>query len=170
MPNGLMCLVAPSTPLLVELWWGGRADADQPGWRPRADDIAAEQPAAAAEVDLGPILIVDDDAALRRAVSAVLEDSGYPVVVAADGAAALRAIEQHRPSLVLLDMRMPILNGWDLARALEQRGIELPIVVMTAAQDATAWATEIGAAGHLAKPFELPELLDVVERLREHPV
>jgi urea transport system substrate-binding protein len=117
-------------------------------------------------VSEGPILVVDDDESILRVVAEILDFEGYPVKTAADGAAALRAVEQARPSLVLLDMRMPVVDGWGFAQRLRERGVQLPIVVMTAAQDARRWAEEIGAAGYLAKPFELPELLDVVERLR----
>ena len=113
----------------------------------------------------GPILVVDDDESILRVVAEILDFEGYPVKTAADGAAALRAVEQARPSLVLLDMRMPVVDGWGFAQRLRERGVQLPIVVMTAAQDARRWAEEIGAAGYLAKPFELPELLAVIEHL-----
>ena len=113
-----------------------------------------------------PILVVDDDPSILATVTEILEFEGYPVRTATNGAEALRFIEQEQPSLVLLDMRMPVLDGWGLARRLVEQGVQLPIVVMTAAQDARRWAEEIGAAGYVPKPFELPDLLDTVERLR----
>ena len=116
-----------------------------------------------------PILVVDDDPSIRETVSQILELEGYPVETAADGAEALRAVERARPAVVLLDMRMPVLDGWGFARALHERGVELPIVVMTAAQDARRWADEIGAAGHLSKPFELLDLLSAVEQVSAGP-
>ncbi len=61
-------------------------------------------------------------------------------------------------------MRMPILNGWEVARALRKRGVATPIVVMTAAQDARLWSEQIDAAGYLAKPFDLDDLLAMVAR------
>lgn len=112
-----------------------------------------------------PILVVDDDPSIRATVSAILELEGYPVHSVEDGAQALEAVEQERPSLVLLDMRMPVLDGWGFARAIKERGLRLPILVMTAAQDARRWALEIGADGYLAKPFDLLDLLRAVERL-----
>jgi two-component system chemotaxis response regulator CheY len=115
-------------------------------------------------VSTGPILVVDDDPSIREVVAQILDFEGYPVQTATDGAQALDAVADARPSLVLLDMRMPVLDGWGFAHALRARGVHLPIVVMTAAQDARRWAEEIGAAGYLAKPFELPDLLAVVER------
>ena len=89
----------------------------------------------------------------------------YPVATAPNGAEALAAVARDRPGLVLLDMRMPILDGWGFARALKERNITLPILVMTAAQDSENWAREVGAAGYLAKPFDLTELLEAVESL-----
>ncbi|HEV2126402.1 MAG TPA: response regulator, partial [Chloroflexota bacterium] len=93
---------------------------------------------------------------------------GYPVTTAGNGIEALAAVEREHPSLILLDMRMPVLDGWGFARQLRARGVHLPILVMTAAQDAGSWAEEIGAEGYLAKPFDLLDLLDEVARLRSH--
>jgi two-component system chemotaxis response regulator CheY len=120
-------------------------------------------------VSSGPILVVDDDPSILETVSDILDLEGYPVETAANGAEALRLAEHTRPSLVLLDMRMPVLDGWGFARALRERGMKLPILVMTAAQSARRWSEEIGAEGYLAKPFELFDLLDAVERLRRGP-
>ena len=116
--------------------------------------------------DAGPILVVDDDPSILATVSEILEFEGYPVSTASNGAEALAQIERRQPSLILLDMRMPVMDGWGFARRLAEQGVRLPIVVMTAAQDARRWAEEIGAAGFVPKPFDLPDLLDTVERLR----
>ena len=111
-----------------------------------------------------PILVIDDDPAVLATVSDILEDEGYPVELATNGAEGLEIIARIQPSLVVLDMRMPILDGWGFARVLKERGIKLPILVMTAAQDARRWAHEIGADAYLAKPFDLLDLLDAVEQ------
>src|SRR5437763_1381023 len=76
----------------------------------------------------GPILVVDDDPSILAVVSQILDFEGYPVQTATDGAEALAAVNTQRPSLVLLDMRMPVLDGWGFARALAARGEQLPIV------------------------------------------
>jgi CheY-like chemotaxis protein len=116
-----------------------------------------------------PILVVDDDPSILATVSEILQFEGYSVRTATNGAEALHSIREQQPSLVLLDMRMPVLDGWGFARELQDLGVKLPVVVMTAAQDARRWAEEIGAAGYVPKPFELPELLDTVERVQgEH--
>jgi CheY-like chemotaxis protein len=67
---------------------------------------------------------------------------------------------------MLLDMRMPVLDGWGVFRALVERAIRVPVVVMTAAQDARRWADEVGAAAHLAKPFDIDDLFGVVGRFK----
>jgi DNA-binding response OmpR family regulator len=116
-----------------------------------------------------PILVVDDDPSIRDTVADALGDEGYDVRTANNGAEALSALEVGLPALVLLDMRMPVLDGWGFARALVERGISVPIVVMTAAQEARRWGAEINAAWVLPKPFDLLELLETVERLVQAP-
>jgi two-component system, chemotaxis family, chemotaxis protein CheY len=127
----------------------------------RAGEIKTK-PADQKRPSAGPILVVDDDLSIRLAVTEILEFEGYQVTTAANGAEALETIERVRPSLVLLDMRMPVLDGWGFARELRKRGVKLPILVMTAAQSASRWAAEIGAQGYLAKPFDLVDLLRAV--------
>jgi two-component system chemotaxis response regulator CheY len=114
------------------------------------------------------ILIVDDDPAIRATISEVLTDEGYQVAMATNGAEALDAIEQALPALILLDMRMPILDGWGFARALGVRRVAVPVIVMSAAQDARRWAEEIRAAGALPKPFDLDELLRTVAQVLQN--
>ncbi len=111
-----------------------------------------------------PILIIDDDPAIRATVAEILESEGYSVATAINGADGLQSLDRVDPALVLLDMRMPILDGWGFARALRSRGVQVPILVMTAAQDARRWAHEINAEGYVAKPFDLLDLLDTVGR------
>jgi two-component system chemotaxis response regulator CheY len=114
-----------------------------------------------------PILVVDDDPTILATVSDALDLEGFAVVTATNGAEALEAFEgTRRPSLVLLDMRMPVLDGWGFMRAIRERGLSVSVIVMTAAADARRWAREIGANGVLAKPFELDELINAVKALR----
>lgn len=114
-----------------------------------------------------PVLVVDDDSAILTLVSEVLVDAGYPVETACNGAEALCRLERTRPSVILLDMRMPVLDGWEFAEAIHARGLDVPIVAMTAASDAHRWADEIGAQGCLPKPFELDDLLNEVAKYRQ---
>ena len=113
-----------------------------------------------------PILVVDDDPTILATVSEALDFEGFPVMTATNGAEALELVDRNWPSLVLLDMRMPVLDGWGFMRAVRERGLNLTVVVMTAAADARRWAREIDAQGVLAKPFELDDLLGAVIRLR----
>lgn len=112
------------------------------------------------------VLVVDDDTSILDTVSSILSGEGYHVVSAATGEEALAAVARKQPALILLDMRMPIMDGWAVARALREQGIQVPIVVMTAAESAKRWADEVGAEGYLAKPFGLDDLLATVERFR----
>jgi CheY-like chemotaxis protein len=111
------------------------------------------------------ILVVDDDPSIRHTVAEILDLEGYPVETAGNGAEALRAVERTVPEMVLLDMRMPVLDGWGFARALGERGLKLTLVVMSAAQDARRWCEEIGGDECLPKPFDLDQLLRTVERM-----
>ena len=110
------------------------------------------------------VLVVDDDPIILDTVAEVLDFEGYSVCTAQNGAEALEVIKDRVPNVVLLDMRMPIMDGWGFAAQVKERGIKVPILVMTAAQDARAWAREIAADGFVSKPFELDELLSAVER------
>jgi len=110
------------------------------------------------------VLVVDDDPSILDTVTSILSSEGFAVMAARGGEQALGLLSSWHPTLVLLDMRMPIMDGWAVARAMKESGSRVPIVVMTAAESAKKWADEIGAAGHLAKPFLLDELIDCVER------
>jgi CheY-like chemotaxis protein len=111
-----------------------------------------------------PVLVVDDDPAILTFMQLALEDAGYEVMVAADGADALQAIRHRRPSLILLDLRMPRMNGWEFADAYRQEPCpHAPILIMSAGRDAAP--TQIGAAGWLRKPFDLDQLIGLVGRI-----
>lgn len=110
------------------------------------------------------ILVVDDDVSLQFTLQAILEDAGYTVVVAGDGIEALAAMEHRLPALILLDLAMPRMDGFSLARELERRGLRsmVPIVVLTADGHAGQKAARVGADHFLAKPFSLDRMLEVV--------
>ncbi len=110
------------------------------------------------------ILIVDDDVDLTDAVGDLLAIGGrYEVQTAHNGLEAFARIEQRLPDAILLDMRMPVMNGWEFARLFRDRyGHAVPLIVFTAAESAEQRAREIGAEGCLAKPFDVDELLRVL--------
>ena len=111
------------------------------------------------------ILVVDDDTSIRSFVEMALDSVGYVVSTAGNGAEALAVTEQFQPDLILLDMRMPVMDGWTFAEKYRQQaGQHAPIVVITAATDAGQRAAEIEADGFLGKPFDLDDLLGLVSR------
>jgi CheY-like chemotaxis protein len=112
------------------------------------------------------ILIVEDEPSLRRAVAEALSDEGYRVTGARDGVDALRVLAHTRPWLILLDMRLPVMDGRDFVREIRNRGIGSKIVVMTGSQDARRMARELDADAYIAKPFELDDLIEIIDRHR----
>src|SRR5712691_8478648 len=110
-----------------------------------------------------PILVVDDDAKIVRLVRTYLERDGFSVVTAADGPAALDAIERHRPALVVLDLMLPELDGRAVIRAVrrDDQAAATPILVLSArgtTLDRIA-GLEDGADDYLPKPFSPAELV-----------
>jgi CheY-like chemotaxis protein len=114
---------------------------------------------------LPAILVVDDDPAILHTLSLVLTDEGYTVLTARNGHEALTCLHHQRPALVLLDLHLPVMNGWDVLDTLRVHGPTVPVVVMTAGTTARAEAVRHGAAAYVHKPFELDDLLGAVARL-----
>lgn len=111
------------------------------------------------------ILVIDDDQPILELVNEILADAGYEVRATLDAVEGLAWLDAELPDLIVLDMRMPVLDGWGFKEALVERGVDVPIVVMTAAQNARRWAREIEAVGYLAKPFDIDDMLRVVARV-----
>jgi CheY-like chemotaxis protein len=117
------------------------------------------------------ILVVEDESALRKTTAAALRLSGHTVVGADNGRQALVQVEEQRPDLVLLDLHMPEMDGWEFLRHLraEARLADVPVVVMSAAPRIDAAALDAQAV--FTKPFDLDELLAAVDELcaaRQH--
>jgi CheY-like chemotaxis protein len=111
------------------------------------------------------VLVVDDDETIRDLLVMTLSEEGYEVVAAPNGEAALELLRRARPDVIVLDMKMPVLDGWQFARAYrEAPGPHAPVVVLTAAENAAQRAAEINADGWVAKPFDLDELLRVIQQ------
>jgi two-component system response regulator AtoC len=113
-----------------------------------------------------PIVVCDDERAIRYALSAQLQDEGYATVEASDGAGCLRVLREHGASLLLLDLSLPDMHGLELLRRLRQEGRDVPVIVVTAhgAIESAMEATRLGAAGYLCKPVDLREVTLAVER------
>ncbi len=110
------------------------------------------------------VLVIDDERPIRDLVSSLLTEEGWPVRAYSSAAEALRDIKTGtiKPDVILLDMRMPGMDGPQFAEAVRVDRPEIPIVVMTAARDARAWYEAIGAAGYLPKPFDIDWLIETV--------
>jgi DNA-binding NarL/FixJ family response regulator len=120
------------------------------------------------ETDHGPILIVDDDAAFREFVRSLLGRIGYPVHETADGEEALEVALAERPSLVVLDVDVPGISGYEVCRALrDSYGEDLPIIFVSGLRTEQLDLVSgllIGADDYLVKPFETAEFLARVRR------
>src|ERR1700687_904780 len=108
------------------------------------------------------ILIVDDDESIRQIVRICLTDEGYEVFEEPNGQVALNTLGELMPALILLDSRMPVLDGWAFAKRYEKMpGPRAPVVAFVAALNAEQDCADLDAAGILAKPFDLDDLLKI---------
>lgn len=113
------------------------------------------------------ILLAEDDANIRHGLVATLESDGYAVTAASDGAQALKLFPQEKFELVLLDVMMPKLSGYDVCRELRARGTPTPILFLTAKGEEVdkVVGLKLGADDYVTKPFGVHELLARVEAL-----
>ncbi|HVM98241.1 MAG TPA: response regulator [Candidatus Acidoferrales bacterium] len=118
----------------------------------------------------GPILVVDDDDAIREALALVLELRGYPAVAVANGAQALKVLDEGlRPCLIVLDLMMPEMDGIEFRqRQCENPEIaDIPVVMLSAAESVEHYANLLRAEVYLRKPlFEFDKLFEVVAHYR----
>jgi DNA-binding response OmpR family regulator len=110
------------------------------------------------------ILVADDNPDILFLLRTNLDAAGFDTITATDGEMALRAIDEHRPDILLLDLMMPVLDGWGVLERLEQERSDLPIIVVSASDSAAniQRATELGATGYVTKPFNLRGLIDMI--------
>ena len=114
------------------------------------------------------ILVVEDDAQMRTALSKVLARQGYPVVLASDGYEGIERLERDGAWLVLADMNLPRKGGMDMLREIRSGGNQVPVVMMTAygSVDSAVEALKLGATEYLQKPFPLHQLEEMVTKIR----
>ena len=132
------------------------SDATQPPQRPPPNRLAAL------------VLVVDDHADLREVTTSVLACNGYDVIEAVDGRQAIRSLCEHAPDLVILDLNMPVMDGWQF-RAEQQRLPDghlsaIPVLVVSGADEAPDHVATLRAVGLVKKPFQPAQLLAAVER------
>jgi CheY-like chemotaxis protein len=107
------------------------------------------------------VLLVDDDADIREALGSILTDEGYAVRTARNGVEALQRMAESAPDLMLLDLMMPIMDGWHVMRLVraDPNLRTVPIIVLSA-------LSASGAAGYIQKPISLPKLVTLLEMVR----
>ncbi len=131
--------------------------------------------------NLKRILVVEDDPSISMGLSMNLEAEGYSVSVAEDGEQGLRQAREFKPDLVVLDVMLPKLNGFEVLRTLRGEGVAVPIIMLSArgAEMDKVMGLELGAEDYITKPFSLAELLarvkavlrrDAIARARARPV
>jgi len=116
---------------------------------------------------MAKILLVEDNEMNRDMLSRRLERRGYQVVIAVDGVQAVAMADSEKPGLILMDMSLPVLDGWEATRQIRAVNKTIPIIALTAhamASDAQK-ARECGCDDFDTKPVELPRLLEKIEAL-----
>ena len=118
---------------------------------------------------MAKILLVEDNEMNRDMLSRRLVRKGYNVVMAVDGAEGVAKAQSELPDLILMDMSLPVLNGWDAARQIKQNGAtqSIPVIALTAHAMAgdREKALDAGCDDYDTKPIELPRLLEKIESL-----
>ena len=112
----------------------------------------------------GKILVVDDDPLLRGSIAMVLEDEGYVVELAVDGASALEAVSKSRPDVILLDVMMPKMSGTQVLKQLQDNELTatIPVLVMTAINGMASGRLAGGNCELVEKPFDVHDLLNKI--------
>ena len=113
---------------------------------------------------LRTILVVDDDPDIRELIAQTLSDEGYNVVSCSDGRTALSLASSNPPSLILLDLMMPTMSGWQIIKSLKatSQGADIPVVLVSASRDLSYTKEELEASACLPKPFALDDLVNIV--------
>lgn len=115
-------------------------------------------------MDAQRVLVAEDESIIRMDLREMLEEEGYEVMEAGDGEAAIRLAREGRPDLVILDIKMPVMDGLTAARAISDERIA-PCLILTAysQRDLVEQAADAGAMGYLVKPFTKQDLLPAIE-------
>jgi DNA-binding response OmpR family regulator len=132
------------------------------------DGNAASQSGRAAPAELR-ILIVDDDAAVRKMLARVLAGEGYSVCMAADERAALEIAAATKIDLTLLDLNLPGKSGWNTFKQLTGKNPLLPVIIVTARSNQLFTALGAGVGALLEKPLDFPKLLQTIRELLAEP-
>ena len=116
------------------------------------------------------ILVVDDDPDILQTLALCLSTEGYRVVMAGNGQEALDVLGKEKPACILLDLMMPVMDGWQFVAELDGRGWrKAPLLILSADRAVQGHASKLRADAFLAKPFDLDELLGKVQQLTGGP-
>lgn len=112
------------------------------------------------------VIVIEDDRAIVGPLIRILEGSGYTVTAASDGATGLKIVQTQHPDLVILDIMLPVMDGWEVCKAIRQTSV-VPILMLTALNDEVdrILGLELGADDYLTKPFSTRELLARIKAL-----
>lgn len=112
------------------------------------------------------VLVVEDDESIRTVIADVLEERGFRVQGAANGAEALVCLDDTLPDVMVLDLLMPVMHGWDFMEAYAQKtgGNQVPIVVVSVNPALPRSFNHFGVHSVIGKPFDIDDLLDAVDR------
>ncbi|MHC4843975.1 MAG: response regulator transcription factor, partial [Planctomycetota bacterium] len=107
------------------------------------------------------VLIIEDDSTMLRGLKDNFEFKGYKVFTASDGEEGLKAALNKKPDLILLDIMLPKINGYEICRLVRQEGLEMPIIMLTAKGEESdiVLGLNLGADDYVTKPFSIKELL-----------
>src|SRR5512140_2225257 len=116
------------------------------------------------------ILVVDDDPDILQTLALCLSTEGYRVTMASNGQEALQVLGREQPSCILLDLMMPVMDGWQFVAEMESKGIRTtPLLILSADRAVQTHAAKLRADAYLAKPFDLDDLLGKVHQLTGGP-
>lgn len=118
---------------------------------------------------MNSILIIDDDDQLRKSFQKLLAEEGYRIISAASGEAGIEIIGKEIPDLVVLDMRLPGINGLETFQRIHELDPKLPVIIMTAygTTKTAIEATKMGAFDYILKPFDIPDMLNIIQQALE---
>jgi len=111
------------------------------------------------------VLVVDDQEAIRATLRTALDDEGFTVETAANGKEALDILERWQPCVILLDLMMPVMDGWAFREEQRRAGSTVPVVLLSAAGRLEEHERALGAAAVISKPFDLDRVISTIERV-----
>ena len=111
------------------------------------------------------VLVVDDQVEIRDTLQTALDDEGFTVETAANGQEALAVLERWQPCVILLDLMMPVMDGWTFREEQRRTGSTVPVVLLSAAGRLDEQQRALGAAAVIPKPFDIDRVITTIEQV-----